>query len=290
VITIDRNAQSSAENAQTRHSSVLGTMSSARILQGRHPAVQRISLLASIPCCRTRRVGSLPPISTRSPGCRMLPRSATPDGQNASPSQSNDRARATVHVRDRGRRIAESVSSIRKNRAIRALLGQQQFGGARRHDRAEISLQFGSIVGASEYEIRVRRAPSLRRPLRRNVAATGPRRRFRRRGIYVSPSARASTISMISRLHRHRLASPSCSCGCCRSRLDRAPRSNNPQAEVVGPRGVGMTTEEARAIVRGLVLRAPVLRTLQHAANALQAIDEIYWVAREAALRLPPPD
>ena len=45
------------------------------------------------------RAGSSPPISTRSPGCRMSPRSATRRGQRVSQLPSNDRARAMALMR-----------------------------------------------------------------------------------------------------------------------------------------------------------------------------------------------
>ncbi len=91
--------RSSAVSAQIRHSSRSATMFFGPILPGERPAIRRISPPASIRCCRTRHAGFSPPISTRSPGSRMSPRSATPRGQKASPSPSNDRARATVLMR-----------------------------------------------------------------------------------------------------------------------------------------------------------------------------------------------
>src|SRR5215831_3294611 len=58
----------------------------------------RAGLSAYTRCWQTKHVGSLPSISTRSPGCRMLRHSVTRRGQKASRSPSNDRARATVRM------------------------------------------------------------------------------------------------------------------------------------------------------------------------------------------------
>ncbi len=61
---------------------------------GEQPAIRRISLRVSIRCFRTRRVGSLLLISTRSPGCRMSRRSVIPPRAKESRSPPSERSRS----------------------------------------------------------------------------------------------------------------------------------------------------------------------------------------------------
>jgi len=83
-------------NAPIRHSSPSPTMSCAAMSRAGCPGSPATSPSASTRCCPMRRVGSLPPTSTRPPGCTMWPRSATRPMRVGFRSPSSDRARATA--------------------------------------------------------------------------------------------------------------------------------------------------------------------------------------------------
>ena len=94
--TFAKSLGSSVERAPTRLLSRSRTTSSARTSPAEHHAVRRISRPVSIRCCRTRRAGSLPRISTRSPGRRMWRRFVTRLGQKACLWRSSGHVPATA--------------------------------------------------------------------------------------------------------------------------------------------------------------------------------------------------